>query len=72
MLTQQQNEAEQALFKAVADAARLAEWDFHNAVLAMKEVVRGQFGSDSDQAQVVGLKKKSERKRPSKQKVSTS
>lgn len=73
MLTQQQSEAEQqALFKAVADAARLAEWDFHNAVLAMKEVVRGQFGSDSDQAQAVGLKKKSERKRPSKQKIPTS
>lgn len=73
MLTQQQNEAEQqAIFKAVADAARLAEWDFHNAVLVMKEVVRGQFGSDSDQAQAVGLKKKSERKRPSKQKIPTS
>ena len=72
MLTQQQNETEQqALYKAAADAARLAEWNFHNAVLAMKEVVRGQFGSDSDQAQAVGLKKKSERKRPSK-KVATS
>ena len=35
----------------------------------MKEVVRGQYGSDSDQAQSVGLKKKSERKRPSRKKL---
>ncbi|MEH1834134.1 MAG: hypothetical protein V7L29_19190 [Nostoc sp.] len=31
------------------------------AVLTMKEVMRGQYGSDSDQAQAVGLKKKSDR-----------
>lgn len=52
-----------------ADAARLAEWEFHNAVLAMKEVVKGQFGSDSDEAQAVGLKKKSDRKRPVRQRA---
>ncbi|RUR76721.1 hypothetical protein ACF3DV_06895 [Chlorogloeopsis fritschii PCC 9212] len=69
MLTLQQAETEKlALYRAAADAARLAEWEFHNAVLAMKEVVRGQYGSDSDQAQAVGLKKKSERKRPSRKK----
>ncbi|MEH1886592.1 hypothetical protein [Nostoc sp.] len=64
MLTQQQAETEKlTLYRAAADAARLAEWEFHNAVLAMKEVVRGQYGSNSDQAQAVGLKKKSEYKR---------
>ncbi|OUL31518.1 hypothetical protein BV372_20275 [Nostoc sp. T09] len=69
MLTQQQAETEKlALYRAAADAARLAEWEFHNAILAMKEVVRGQYGSDSDQAQAVGLKKKSDRKRPSRRK----
>ncbi len=69
MLISQQTETEKlALYRAAADAARLAEWEFHNAVLAMKEVVRGQYGSDSDQAQAVGLKKKSERKRPSRKK----
>ncbi len=52
-----------------ADAARLAEWEFHNAVLAMKEVVKGQFGSDSDEAQSIGLKKKSDRKRPTCQRM---
>lgn len=50
--------------KAASDAARQTEWQFHNSVLAMKESVRGQFGSDSDEAQAVGYKKKSERKRP--------
>ncbi|MFH7028158.1 MAG: hypothetical protein ACHBN1_22825 [Heteroscytonema crispum UTEX LB 1556] len=69
MLAQQQAETEKlALYRAAADAARLAEWEFHNAVLAMKEVVRGQYGSDSDQAQAVGLKKKSDRKRPNRKK----
>ena len=69
MLISQQTETEKlALYRAASDAARLAEWEFHNAVLAMKEVVRGQYGSDSDQAQAVGLKKKSNRKRPSRKK----
>ncbi|MEH2046324.1 hypothetical protein [Nostoc sp.] len=69
MLTQQQAETEKlTLYRAATDSARLAEWEFHNAVLAMKEVIRGQYGSDSDEAQAVGLKKKSERKRPSRKK----
>lgn len=70
MLAQQQAETEKlALYRAATDAARLAEWEFHNAVLAMKEVVRGQYGSDSNEAQAVGLKKKSDRKRPARQKT---
>jgi hypothetical protein len=70
MLTQQQAETEKlALYRAASDAARLAEWEFHNAILAMKEVVLGQFGADSNEAQSVGLKKKSDRKRPTRQKA---
>ncbi len=70
MLVQQQIETEKlAMYRAASDAARLAEWEFHNAVLAMKEVVKGQFGSDSNEAQAVGLKKKSDRKRPTRQKT---
>ena len=70
MLTQQQAETEKlAMYRAASDAARLAEWEFHNAVLAMKEVVKGQFGSDSNEAQSIGLKKKSDRKRPARQKA---
>lgn len=48
MLVQQQNETEKlALYHAASDASRLAEGELYNAILAMKEVVRGQFGSDS-------------------------
>ncbi|WP_341528581.1 hypothetical protein WKK05_04410 [Nostoc sp. UHCC 0302] len=69
MVALQQAETEKlALYRAAVDAARLAEWEFHNAVLAMKDVVRGQYGSDSNEAQAVGLKKKSDRKRPSRKK----
>jgi hypothetical protein len=70
MLIFQQAETEKlTLYRAAADAARSAEWEFHNAILAMKEAVRGQYGSDSDQAQAVGLKKKSQRKRPTRKKL---
>jgi hypothetical protein len=65
MQAKQQKETEMlALAKAAADEARQAEWDFHNGVMAMKESVRGLFGLDSNEAQSVGYKKKSERKRP--------
>lgn len=65
MLEKQKKEIEfTKILKASADAARQAEVDFHNAVLAMKESVRGQFGPNSDEAQAVGYKKKSEYKRP--------
>jgi hypothetical protein len=64
MLAKQQKETELSVtLKAAADAVRQAEWDFHNAVLAMKESIKGQFGPDSDEAQAVGFKKKSEYKR---------
>nr|WP_017298352.1 hypothetical protein [Nodosilinea nodulosa] len=65
MQAMQQQETELlAKAKAAADKARLAEWEFHNAVMAMKAAVRGHFGPDSDEAQAVGYKKKSEHKRP--------
>ncbi|MGB3612792.1 MAG: hypothetical protein WBA10_03295 [Elainellaceae cyanobacterium] len=70
MLTAHQREAEQkAAHKAATDTARLAEWAFHNAVLAVKEGVRGQYGPDSNEAQAIGLKKKSEHKRASRKPV---
>lgn len=65
MIAAQDEESETMVrAKAAADKARLAEWEFHNRILAMKELVRGVFGSDSDEAQAIGYKKKSERKRP--------
>ncbi len=70
MLDKQRDETEkQVLFKNASDIARLSEWEFHNRILTMKEAVKGQFGSDSNEAVAVGFKKKSERKRPSKRKV---
>ncbi|MEB3355465.1 MAG: hypothetical protein VKK04_01870 [Synechococcales bacterium] len=65
MLTLRQKETEMAvLHKAATDACRQAEWRFHNCVMSMKESVRAQFGPDSNEAQAIGYKKKSERKRP--------
>ena len=64
MRAKQQQETELlAAIKAASDAARLAEVEFHDMVMAMKETVRGQFGPNSDEAQAVGYKKKSEYKR---------
>ena len=65
MLAKQKKETELiAMTKSAADAARQAEVEFHGAVLAMKESVRGQFGPNSDEAQAIGYKRKSEYKRP--------
>ncbi len=58
----QETEAEIQL-KASRDRARLAEWEFHEAVLAMKQTVLGQFGPNSDEIQALGYKRKSLRKR---------
>jgi len=66
LAVQQEETIKIAAAKAATDAAREAEWDFHNAVLAMKETVKGQYGSNSNEAQAIGFKKKSERKRPAK------
>ncbi|MBD1822071.1 hypothetical protein H6F51_06110 [Cyanobacteria bacterium FACHB-DQ100] len=67
MLTMQQRQIEQqVLAREAAEAARQAEQAFHNAVLAMKEVVKGQFGSDGKEALAIGLKRKSDRKPPSR------
>src|SRR5471032_177421 len=46
-----------------------AQWTFHNAMLGAKQQVLAQFGDDSDEAQAVGLTKKSERAKPSKAKA---
>ena len=46
------------------DAAIRAERSFHNAILGAKDQVIAQYGADSDAVQSLGLKKKSDRKRP--------
>ncbi len=49
---------------AARDASRQAEWRFHNAMLDVKAQVIAQYGVNSDEVQALGLKKKSERRRP--------
>jgi PAS domain-containing protein len=56
-----------AQYRAALDAARIAEWEFHNTILEAKNAVIAQFGADSSEAQTVGLKKKSAYKRPIRQ-----
>ena len=44
------------------DNATSDEWKFHNIMLGVKDQVVAQFGRDSNEAQAIGLKKKSEYK----------
>ncbi len=53
------------------DTANTNEWTFHNKVLEAKKQVMAQYGSDSDQLQAIGLKKKSEYKKPAPKKKLT-
>jgi PAS domain-containing protein len=69
MLRLQNLEAQlKAQYRAALDAARTAEWVFHNRILEAKNAVIAQFGADSSEAQIVGRKKKSAYKRPLRQK----
>ena len=49
---------------AARDAEIAAAREFHNAILGAKAAVIAQYGSDSPAVQAIGLKKKSEHKRP--------
>jgi len=60
--------AAQVALSTARDAAASAEWDFHDTMLAVKEQVIAQFGKSSDQVQALGLKKKSEYKKPAARK----
>jgi hypothetical protein len=72
MGSEQETETQaEAAAKAARDDATAAEWDFHNAVIAAKKQVVAQYGDDSNEAQAVGLTKKSERAKP-KRKSSSS
>ena len=57
---------QQAALDAARDEATSAEWDFHNAMLGVKEQVKAQFGGDSNEWQALGLTKKSEKAKLSK------
>jgi hypothetical protein len=53
----------EAAFKAARDATVAAEWAAHNVMIGVKEQVKAQYGSASDEVQALGLKKKTEYKR---------
>lgn len=57
--------------KAARDNAVAAEWAFHDFMLGAKDQVKAQFGASSNELQGLGLKKKSEYKKPSKPKPPT-
>jgi hypothetical protein len=60
----------QALATAAAarDDATALEWDYHEAIVGMRDQVVAQFGRSSNQAQSVGRKKDTERKAPTSKK----
>lgn len=51
---------------AARDAARDMEWRLYDAVIGARTQVIAQYGSDSNEIASLGLKKKSERKRPTR------
>ena len=54
----------QAAYAAARDTAGATERRFHDLMVGMKEQVIAQFGSNSNEVAAIGLKKKSEYKRP--------
>lgn len=52
--------------KAARDNSATAARAFHEAILQAKNQVRAQFGENSNELQSLGLKKKSERKSPTR------
>jgi hypothetical protein len=53
-------------FEASRDAVTAAAWALHNGILGAKAQVIAQYGHDSNAVQAVGLKRKSERRRPTR------
>lgn len=51
---------------AARDAVAAAEWALHESVLGARAQVIAQYGADSSAVQLLGLKRKSERKRPAR------
>lgn len=55
-----------AALASARDTATDGEWGFHDAMIGAKIQVTAQFGENSDEVQAVGLKKKSEYKKPTR------
>jgi hypothetical protein len=56
---------------AARDTAVASEWKHHNLMLGARDQIVAQFGRDSNEAQMVGLTKKSERKSPGRKPTKT-
>ncbi|NOS91000.1 MAG: hypothetical protein HOP30_03700 [Cyclobacteriaceae bacterium] len=56
-------------WKAQRASAIEAEWQLHTTMQACKAYVVSQFGPDSNEAESIGLKKKSEYKKPKRKKT---
>ena len=54
---------------ATLDEAATRETTFHNIILGSKNESVAQYGENSDEVQALGLKKKNERKRPTRRKA---
>jgi hypothetical protein len=64
---EQAQQAEVRALQALAaarDAVAAAEWALHEGILGAKAQVIAQYGPDSHAMQLMGLKRKSERRRP--------
>jgi hypothetical protein len=69
MVAAQSNKAQaEAALKTARDLEVEAEWNFHNALLQCKDLVKGQFGKNSNEAQALGLKKPVDYKKPKSKK----
>jgi hypothetical protein len=65
MIAKQQREAQLAGELAAARDDRVgSEWAFHNGMLGTKDQVAAQYGTDSNEYQSIGRKKKTEYKSP--------
>lgn len=52
------------LLNSTRHKLQAAEWQLHDAMLRVKDHVIVQYGADSPQVETLGLKKRSERRRP--------
>lgn len=54
----------QDILATTRDAVLASGWDFHNAMLGVKDQVIAQYGPNSDEVAALGVKRKPERKAP--------
>jgi hypothetical protein len=57
--------------EAARDARIAAGWELHNTMLDVKAAVIGQYGANSDAVQSLGLKRKSDYRRPTRHRNGT-